>query len=118
MDDRIDIGKHLFVLLYAEFFIFSFVNISFLATFSIVDDFCVVEPSYLMIFSISIGIFFLLDKDIRDTKLEVIHRIIPEQWRLPRHVVFDIKVREEDNCRVGGEEDEDMPDSVQVRKPN
>ena len=43
---------------------------------------------------------------------------IPEERGLPRLVVLDLEVGEEDDGGVGGQEDEDMPGTVQVREPN
>jgi hypothetical protein len=42
----------------------------------------------------------------------------PEQGCLAGLMVLDLKVGEENNGGVGGEEDEDVPGPVQVRQPN
>ena len=39
-----------------------------------------------------------------------------EYWKLVWHVINHIAIGEEDNRAIGGEEDEDMPDSVEVRE--
>ena len=37
-----------------------------------------------------------------------------EYWKLVRHVIYNVTVGEEDNGTVGGEKDEDVPDSMKV----
>ena len=41
-----------------------------------------------------------------------------EYWKLVWHVINHVAVGKEDNGAVGGEEDEDMPDSMEVREAN
>ena len=40
--------------------------------------------------------------------------VLPDDRLLVRVVVLDVEVREQDDARVGGQEDEHVPEAVQV----
>ena len=42
---------------------------------------------------------------------------IPDDWRLPLHVVLDLEVSKEDDSSIAGQEDENVPGSVKVGEP-
>lgn len=59
-----------------------------------------------------------LQENIRNTKVELIRWVVLEKRCLCSVVVLDFEVCEEDDGGVGGEEDEDVPSTVEVREPH
>ena len=44
--------------------------------------------------------------------------ISPQPRCLPGHVIFDVEVGKQDDGRVGGQKDQDVPGPVKVGEPN
>ena len=74
---------------------------------------------------------FILNKDKRNSKLKPVHGEIPAKpdvkqqwqvdwpqcWMLVHYVVLDIKISKDDNSWVRGQEDSDVPHTMQVGEP-
>jgi len=58
--------------------------------------------------------FVALQPDVRYAVLKRVNRPIPYLRPLVLVVEFDVKVGKEDDSRVGGEEDEKVPEPVEV----